>query len=177
MPEVGKATAHIGLGREDDIKTHFAHGVLYVSVGASATVGDVASELCNIMRVTGATTSAAGVESSKSLTSAVTNAAIWFHGKKILFLIDDIWPTKTSPEGFLPDLEGLLQGSPGNRIVVTTRSLQFAAHGGTHVDFGARDPCGPVSVSIFLAHAAPKMHPSECQLNASQGILKLCYGL
>lgn len=93
-----------------------------------------------------------------------------------MFLIDDIWPTASRPEGYLPDLEGLLQGSPNSRILLSTRSVQVAANG-SHVDFGARDPCGPLSVEIFLANAAPEMHPNEDQLDAAKGILNLCSGL
>lgn len=176
MPGVGKTIALIGFGHEDDIKEHFVHGVLYMSVGATATVGHITSELCKILRVTGATTCAAEVQSSKSLADAVANAAIWFHGKRILYLIDDIWPTTACAKGYLPDLEGLLQGSPGSRITLSTRSLQVAANGGSHVNFGAREPCGPISVAIFMAHAAPKVHSGKIELESARGILNLCAG-
>lgn len=93
MTSVGKTISLTGLGHEADIQDHFQDGILYMSIAASATVEHVTSELSKIMRVTGATTSASKVQSSTSLADAVPKAAFWFHGKRILFLIDDIWPT------------------------------------------------------------------------------------
>lgn len=89
MTGVGKTIALTGLGHDPDIKAHFLHGVLFMAVGAKATVGRLTSELCKIMRGTGAVDSAKKVQSSKSLSDAVSIAAIWFHGKRIMFLIDD----------------------------------------------------------------------------------------
>lgn len=107
---VGKTVGLNAPGHDVDIKNHFVDGVLYMSVGATATAGHLTRELCKIMRVSGASTSTEEVQSSKSLADAVSNAAVWFHGRRILFLIDDNWPTTTNPEGYLPDLIGLLQG-------------------------------------------------------------------
>lgn len=177
LAEVGKTTALIGLGQEDDIKTHFKDGVLFMKAGATATVDDLTGELCKIMRATCACTSAAELESSKSLADAVAGAARWFHGKQVLFLIDDIWPSSNRPERYLPELEGLLQGSPNSRIAISTRSLQVASKGGSHVDFGERDHCGPISRGIFKAHAVPGVDPGKRRLKAARGILKSCSGL
>lgn len=99
---------------------------------------------------------------------------MWFHIKKILFLIDDIWPTSNRPEGFLSDLEGLLQGSPESRMAISTRSLHIASTGGSHDDFGARDECGPISIAILMARVAPGMAPSEQNRKAARSILELC---
>lgn len=108
---------------------------------------------------------------------AVTKAAIWFQDKCVLFLIDDVWPTSASPEGCLPELEGLLRGNKDSHIAISTRSLLISAYGGSCVDFAARDPRGPFSTAIFMAHAALDMKPSESRLKAMQGILDLCSGL
>lgn len=126
MAGVGKSTALIGIAHDRDIREHFVHGVLFLSIGVAATVGDVTNELEKIMRFTGAATHADKVQSSASMADAVSKAAIWFRGKRILFLIDDIWPNAFGPQGYLPELEGLLQGSEDSRIVISTRSLQIA---------------------------------------------------
>lgn len=177
MSGVGKTTVLIGIEHEEDIKEHFTHGVLYMSVGAAATVAHLTGELFNIVRVTGATTSSAEVLSSKTLADAVSHAAVWFHGKQILFLIDDIWPSTTRPEGYLPEMEGLLQGGPHSRIAISTRSLAIAAKGGSHVNFGARDPCGLNSLAIFVSHALPFSPPSNNLLESARSVLLLCAGL
>lgn len=41
---------------------------------------------------------------------------------------------------------------------------------------GARDPCGPISVAIFMANAAPGVHPSERDVEAARATLELCSG-
>ncbi len=38
-------------------------------------------------------------------------------------------------------------------MAVSTRSVSIAVGAGSIVDFGARDPLGPVSTAIFMAHA------------------------
>lgn len=177
MAGVGKTVALIGLGHDEDIQNHFTDGVLYMSIGANATLGHVITELWKIMSVTGATTSAQAVKSSKSLADAIAVASVWFHGKRLLFLIDDIWPSETNPEGYLADLQGLLQGSPDSRMALSTRSVEIAKKGGSHVDFGARDHCGPTSLAIFLAHALPDIQPTDHLLDSSRSVLVLCAGL
>lgn len=177
MAGVGKTTALIGLGHDEDVQAHFNDGVLYMSIGASATVGHVTTELWKMMRVTGATTSAAAVKSSKSLADAIAIATEWLREKRILFLIDDIWPTSTSPEGYLPDLRELLKESPESRMVVSTRSRQIAGKDGSHVDFGARNSCGQTALAMFLAHALPDTAPCARLLQSARSVLLLCAGL
>lgn len=76
MADVGKSIALIGIAHDRDIREHFVHGVLFMSIGVSATVGDVTKELEKILRFTGATTHADKVQSSASLADAVSNAAV-----------------------------------------------------------------------------------------------------
>lgn len=177
MAGVGNSIALIALGHDGGIRAHFIDGVLYMAIGVTATVGDVAKELEKIMRFTGATTNAGKVQLSTSLADVVSIAAIWFQGKQILFLIDDIWPNAAGPLGYLTELEGLLQGIQESRIAISTRSLQIAAKVGSQVDFAARDPSGPTSVAMLTAHAAPAQPLSKGDLEAAQGILDLCAGL
>lgn len=129
------------------------------------------------MRVTGATTSAAAVQSSKSLADAIAIAAVWFHGKRILFLIDDIWPTSTCSEGFLPDLECLLQAYPESHMAISTRSVKITGKRGSHVGFSARDLSAPSSLMMLLAHALPAALPSEHLLECCKQVLRLRAGL
>ncbi len=100
--------------------------------------------------LTGATVSVTPVESSTSLREAVDYAFQWFQNKKCLFLIDDIWPTDACPTGYFSDLRQLLRASPKSRMAVSTRSVNVAFGAGSIVNFGARDPLGPVSVGIFM---------------------------
>lgn len=107
------------------------------------------------MRRTGATFSAAEVDSVPSLEASVSHASAWFRGKRILFLVDDVWPTRNRPEGYLSDLKLLLQGSPYSRMAISSRSRLIASSIGSHVDFDAREPHGFIAVSMFMSHAVP----------------------
>lgn len=177
MTGAGKTISLIGLGHDNDVKDRFVHGVLYMAIGPNATVEHIANQLNKIMRVTGSTVSAMEVAASRSLSDAVAKAAVWFQGKRILFLVDDLWPSDTGPEGILPELEGLLRASPESCIVLSTRSLVIAAYGGSRVDIGPRDPCGAISLAMFMANAAPEIEQSEGVLKTTKGILEICSGL
>lgn len=181
MTGVGKTTALIALGHDRDVQDHFKDDVLYVSLGADASVEHITRGLCKIMKFTGARGSADAVRKQKDLTVAVEDAAMWFLGKRNLFLIDDVWRTKNCEKGYLPQLRNILEGSPESRLVLTTRNVLIGSSGGSHVDFDARDPLGPTSTSMFLGYAT-----RGCRLNAGvkhealasvQGILGLCAGL
>lgn len=200
MAGAGETTALIGLAHDRKIKDQFVDGVLYVSLRANTAAEHIMAELSKIMRVTGAVSSAkemqslalklhetkrtSGAESgaykkqsSSSLAAAISYAAIWFQGKRILFLVDDIWPTSKHPEGFFPDLLNILQGSPGSQMVISTRSRIIAVSTGSHVDFGARDPQGPLAVAMFISHAAPSIQFDEDQHVVVREILARCAGL
>lgn len=137
------------------IKRFFVDGVLYLSLGAAATAGEVATELSKIVRLTGSVSGSKIVQSSPSLTNAISTAADWFFEKCILFIVDDIWPASSHPDGFLFDLGKLLNGSPLSRIAISTRSRMVAVGTGSYADFSARDRQGSVEASIFISYAAP----------------------
>lgn len=44
------------------------------------------------------------------------------------------------------------------------------------MEFAARDPQGPVSVAMFMAHAAPSISADEARCPAVRGILSFCAG-
>lgn len=179
MAGVGKTTALIALGHDDAVRKHFSDGVLYMSLGADASVEQIARSLSKIMKFTGARASAAAVRNQTDLSEAVEDAAIWFGGRRNLFLSDDVWPAKNCAEGYFPELRNILGGSPDSRIALTTRSRQIGSLLGSHVDFGARSPRGPISISIFMLHAKTGSRPSEQveKISAVQEILNLCAGL
>lgn len=177
MSGVGKSTALVGLAHDSKIRDNFVDGILYVEVGAAATEKDIALTLSKIMRVTGATWSADEVKSASSLDTAVSDAAIWFNGKCILFPIDDIWPAPSRPEGYFAVLVNLLQGSPDSRMALSSRSRNIAVRTGSHVDFGARDPQGPIAVAMFMSHAAPSIQFVDNHHSALREILARCGGL
>lgn len=141
MPGVGKTSALIALGHDRTVRARFPDGVLYLPLGNDPKI---AEELANIMQRTGAKARAATVRNETNLMRAIEEAALWFQGKRHLFLLDDVWPNEDCREGYLPKLRKLLTGSPDSRIVLTTQ----CTHIGSHVDFDAREPGGPESAEI-----------------------------
>lgn len=174
---VGKTTALIGLGHDPKIRAHFVHGVIFMPLGAAASETSVAKELVKIVNLTEGFSKAFEVDSASSLSEAVSRAAMWFHGKRIMFLIDDISSTPGRPLGYLPDLASLLQGSPESRMVVLTESAAIATKTGSHVHFGARGPRSSVAVAIFMSHAMPNGYFGEEHVRAARRILDVCGGL
>lgn len=179
MAGVGKTTALIGLGHDPEIRAHFTDGVLFLSLGANATEDSVINDLVKIMDFTGAVSKAFAVEAASSLAEATSFASNWFHGKRILFLIDDIWPTPDCPQGFLYEMNALLQGSPEGRIATSTRSTVIAIKTSLQVDFGARDPQGDIAIEMFMSHAIhkPGIAFDDDHVEAARGMLGHCAGL
>lgn len=177
MADVGKTTALIGRGHDAEVKAHFVHGILFMSLGAAATEESVANELSKILELTGAESRASEVAAASSLSEAVSRTAIWFYGKRVLLLIHDIWLAPSRPQGFLPESGGLLQGSPESRIAISTRSTAIAINTGSNVDFDTRDPQGSVAVGIFMSHAMPDKEFDDDSVESAVAILEHCAGL
>lgn len=85
MAGVGKTFALIALGHDKEVRGHFKDGVLFMSLGANASVGHITRGLSKIMKFTGARASADAVERQTSLAKVVEDAALWFLGKRIFF--------------------------------------------------------------------------------------------
>lgn len=94
MAGVGKTMALIGVGHGENIQEHFKDGVLFMSLGAEADVEKISGELEDIMRATGATSSAAAVNSASSLAEAVSKHPFGFK--------DDAYCLSSMTSGRLP---------------------------------------------------------------------------
>lgn len=88
---VGKTCALRGLTTDPDVKEKFLDGTLYVPLGNDATEATVIKGVETIVDLTGNGRLAQRLRSLKSVEEATNKAAIWFKGRKCLFLIDDIW--------------------------------------------------------------------------------------
>lgn len=56
-------------------------------------------------------------------------------------------------------------------------AAKIKANGGSHVNFGARDPCGLTSLAMFMSHTSPATSLSNHLLESARSILLLCAGL
>ncbi len=119
-----------------------------MTLGQGANLHLVLRELSNILFVSGARTIAATVKGSTTLREAVDAVVLWCQGRVCLFLVDDLWPTKTCKTCFLLNLRQLLRDGPASRMAISTRSTDIAECTGAVVQFGAREPFSTVSLNI-----------------------------
>ncbi len=117
-------------------------------------------EISKIMTATGARRPPFE-ENSISVREAVDCAVEWFEGKMCLFLVDDVWPTAGSKTGFFSDLRQLVRCSTQSRMAISTRSTDIALEAGSVVNFGVRDPTGPVSERMFMRYASLTAHSNS----------------
>ncbi len=87
MAGVGKTIALQGLASDQDVRTRFPDGIQYLSLGQAAGVQTAIQEIARVMRLAGATVSAAPVEGSTTMREAVDYAFRWFQNRQCLFLI------------------------------------------------------------------------------------------
>lgn len=181
MAGVGKTAILCALGHDPLVQQHFPDGILFMSLGADASEGHVVQSLSKIMSVTGSMHIASEVQRMIQLPPAIEFAANWFQEKRVLFLIDDIWPTNSKVEGFLPDLKGILEKSPNSCIAASTRIRPIGARIGSHFEVEARDPRSHAAISMFMMNVTARSSLTfaefDMQLPAVRGIIALCAGL
>ncbi len=153
MAGVGKTVALVGLTSDREIRERFPDGILFMTLGQSATVQSVIGELKKIVALTGGTKIGVKIGSCTGLRDAVDFAVPWFKNRVCLFLVDDIWPAKNGKASFLSDFRQILRESPESRMAISARSTTIAQCAGSVVQFGARDALGLVSETMFMAHA------------------------
>lgn len=76
----GKTRALRGLATDEDMKTAFPGGALYIQLGNNANVLSVFNGIATIVKRTGNDQLARQLRGFKSLHDAVETAATWFHG-------------------------------------------------------------------------------------------------
>lgn len=172
MAGASKTTALIALGHDDDVRSHFCDVVLFIALGADVSRKQISDNLAEIKG------SAAAVQIETNQEKAVAGASRRFQGKCNLFLIDDVWPHSISDHGYLPQLRKILTGNTHSRIVISTRNRDIVSMVGSHVDFDARDPLGPLSESMLIGYVSNggivDGGEKNQDLASVRGILRLC---
>ncbi len=177
MGGVGKTSALIGLGYDDDVRRRFSDGIHFLIFGQQAKASEVIKGIGRFVRDSGGRNIAEDVESSASVRESAEKAALWFSGRACLFLCDDIWRADGRPQGFLEDLKLLLDTSAESKMVISTRDRTIAEEAGHKVLFEPRSVHGATSLRIFLAYAdALEVYAHEAE-NLSNEILAFCAGL
>lgn len=154
MGGVGKTCALIGLAGH--LKGFFEGGVYFMKFGADATDETFKRELKWILMKSG------GVRLSEksfdTVRQVVNIARLWFEGRKVLFVCDDLWEVKENscrgnPYRYLEELKPLIDKSNGNYMVISTRSTKIANLAERIVEFGPRSTEGDEAKEYIFAHA------------------------
>lgn len=151
MGGVGKSSALIALGYEHDIRKWFDEGVFLITLGERADVLHILQGISTVVESCGGEQLSKKIMNAGSVKQAVDLSTKWFEKKRVLFLLDDIWPTEDNSIGYFEELRRLV--SDVGRIAITTRNKDIAHAAGHPVHFGARDPQGVESRNILFKYA------------------------
>lgn len=173
---VGKSTALQAIAYETEVREYFSDGIYSLILGEHASAARIIQDLSNIVESTGGARESRQVLQAFSLKDGVKIAAKWFNNKRVLIIIDDVWPTQNSFAGFLSDLR-LLISNPG-RIVLSTQFDDIAFSTGRYVQFLSKDPQGEQSYQILTNHIGIQISEAECRSyrSAVKPILDHCTG-
>ena len=182
MGGVGKTTALKGICREKEVLDTYPDGVCFMQFGQDASGKKVRSEIVRCVRNFGGVELSRQLEQAKSIGEVVDGAAMWFKGRTILLVCDDIWESDASQLGFVPELKNTLRDAPRSGLLVSTRDRNIArAISDTPVDFVSLDVQGPKALEILGKSAFGKEwvnHTSRLTCNAKyMEILNVCAGL
>lgn len=174
---VGKSTALQAISWEHDVREHFAGGIYWITLGEHASPGRIIQELSDIVITAGGASLSQQILQAQSLRAGVELFATWFNGRKVLFILDDLWPTSHSFIGFLFELQ-FLTSHPG-RIVLSTQFDDIAQATGFNIKFHPDGPQSEKSRQILSNHIGLAKDEIDClwQNSHTKTILDHCGGL
>ena len=83
-----------GPGTEADVHDTFSDGTYYISIGQDANLVAAITAVAAVVKASGGVVNYKEIREEQTLANAVSSAAEWFKGRKVLFLIDDLWPNE-----------------------------------------------------------------------------------
>ncbi|KAI0561561.1 WD40-repeat containing protein [Gracilaria domingensis] len=91
---VGKSCAARALASLQKVRDMFPEGIYEISVGMNAGELALKTELCNCIERSGGVSIAKQMMSGRNMQEVFRKAEGWFAGRKVLFIVDDVWETE-----------------------------------------------------------------------------------
>lgn len=178
MAGIGKTSLLVNICHQLDIKSNFSDGIYFLTVGKDATKTDFVEKLCRILSSSGGERKSRAIEQNGKFESAIDTTTKWFHGKRVLFVFDDLWASAESTTGFLNSILHLSLCSRSAYFLTSTRSEHIAAEAALSVNikpFVQRN----TSRRIFQEYAGLSSASLQAQslTEAINDILNQCGGL
>lgn len=149
-PGVGKSTAVEATCSEADVRQFFSSGIYHISMGEHADAAHVLRQLSRVVASTGDAELSQKIDQSITLKAGVDLTAAQFSGRKALFVLDDVCPTRHNSMGLLSQLRHLTS-RPG-RLVVLTCSEDIASTTEFSIKVSPRIPASEQSRLILAKH-------------------------
>ncbi|CAN8069989.1 unnamed protein product [Agarophyton chilense] len=175
-PGMGKTSTLCALSRDKDVRFRFVDGVYWISLGMSATVCEFIHRLSGIVASAGGKSVSKRINRSLDEAIAVEEACSWFHAKRFLFLVDDVWKGKDFDASFISLLHDLALAGSGSALVYTTRQVAMIGNS-MHIQFCPRNTYGLHSQSILNSSAGVEVDGVIAMNQTYQKLLCLCGGI
>jgi NB-ARC domain len=154
MGGLGKTCALKGIGHEDDVRHRYSGGVYYVSIGQDVTDEGIVRQVSDIVKAAGGKLAAPEIFLCNTAAEATRKAALWFAGRRCLFLCDDLWASSARASGFVADLNELVRHGDASCLLISTRHKEIASYASSvPVVFKAREPRSQEAIDMLRKHA------------------------
>ena len=130
MGGVGKSCCLWGIGHHEEVRKHFRGETYWIPLGKDATDGSVIELIAEAVDNSGGFALASEIRGTDNVRRAVNKAASWFGGHCCLFLLDDLWCTKSSSWGYFSELKSLINSGSESRIPFSTPDQGIGQLGG-----------------------------------------------
>ena len=178
---MGKSITLRYLCHDEEIQDRFKDGIHFMTLGDAAGCEDVIRVLSRCVRNSGFSETASKIGDCKAIEEAVGMGAEIFRERKMLIVVDDLWPTEGCNIGYLAQFQSVMSQSPESILLISTRDEVIGKMCTKRVEFEELEPLGTTATSILLeqvneeAVKAWRRDPSS--LSALDEILVICGGM
>lgn len=145
---VGKTSALKVIGNHDGVQKLFPDGVYWLQLSSFATDLVLVAQIANTVAASGGRRVSEEIRSSNNLSSAVRIAKNWFHGHKVLIIVDDVWSVGGGTR-FMRSIKEAA-GQTGCVLFSTRDSSLVKSMSTVHCKFDVLNPRGRKALDILI---------------------------
>ncbi|CDF32580.1 WD40-repeat containing protein [Chondrus crispus] len=174
MSGVGKSCALRGLATDRDVRARFSDGVYWLGLGEDCNDADLVRQLAALTRQSGGVQAEKQVLEKTRLDGAVFSARLWFAGRRILLLVDDVWASNCVGRDVVRRLGKVTDAATGSCVAFTSRDLAMVGKEES-IEFSTRDDS--LSRDILFSAAGLREEETKALQGSVVRLLALCGGL